>query len=100
MGKSWDLSAENGNLSTGTSGISRQVIYKQLDMTYGGSVECASDWRSRGRGFNPHRVQQHSFVETAHEIFSTVILPHPLIREGQLSVSGERMLILVNCLED
>ena len=26
-----------------------------------------------------------------HEIFSTVILSPPLIQEGQLSVSGERM---------
>ena len=35
------------------------------------------------------------------EIFSTVILSFPLIQEGQLSVSGERMCtILVNCLED
>ena len=32
-----------------------------------------------------------SFVEIDHEIFSTVILFLPLIREGQLSVSGERM---------
>ena len=38
---------------------------------------------------------QHSFVETDHEIFSTVIL------FIQLSVSGKRMCkILVNCLED
>ena len=45
--------------------------------------------------------QQHSFVEIGHEIFSTVILCRPLIQEGQLSVSGERMCtILVNCLGD
>ena len=44
---------------------------------------------------------QHSFVEIDHEIFSTVILSLPLIQEGQLSVSGERMCtILVNRLED
>ena len=42
-----------------------------------------------------------SFVEIDHEIFSTVILSLPLIQEGQLSVSGERMCtILVNRLED
>ena len=36
-----------------------------------------------------------------YEIFSTVILSLPLIQEGQLSVSGERMCtILVNRLED
>ena len=31
------------------------------------------------------------FVEIDHEIFSTVILSLPLIQDGQLSVSGERM---------
>ena len=50
---------------------------------------------------HPHRGRQHSFVEIDHEIFSTVILSVPLIQEGQLSVSGERMCtILVNRLED
>ena len=45
----------------------------------------------------PRRGRQHSFVEIDHEIFSTVILSLPLIQEGQLSVSGERMCtILVN----
>ena len=53
------------------------------------------------RGFNPRRGRQHSFVEIDHEIFSTVILSLPLIQEGQLSVSDERMCtILVNRLED
>ena len=67
----------------------------------GGSVGCASDWRPGGRGFNPRRGLQHSFVEIDHEIFSAVILSLPLIQEGQLSVSGERMCtILVNHLED
>ena len=59
-----------------------------------------SDWRP-GHEFNPRRGQQHSFVEIDHEIFSTDILSLPLIQEGQLSVSGERMCtILVNRLED
>ena len=67
----------------------------------GGAVGCASDWRPGGRGFNPCRGRQHSFVEIDHEIFSTVILSLPLIQKGQLSVSGERMCtILVNRLED
>ena len=45
--------------------------------------------------------QKVRLVEIDHEIFSTVILSLPLIQEGQLSVSGERMCtILVNCLED
>ena len=57
--------------------------------------------RPGGRGFNPRRGRQHSFVEIDHEIFSTVILSLPLIQEGQLSVSGERTCtILVNRLED
>ena len=60
-----------------------------------------SDWRPGGRRFNPSRGRQHSFVEIDHEIFSMVILSLPLIQEGQLSVSGERMCtILVNSLED
>ena len=64
-------------------------------------LDAPSDWRPGGRGFSPRRGRQHSFVEIDHEIFSTVILSLPLIQEGQLSVSGERMCtILVDCLED
>ena len=64
-------------------------------------LDAPSDWRPGGRGFKPRRGRQHSFVEIDHEIFSTVILSLPLIQEGQLSVSGERMCtILVNRLED
>ena len=75
------------------------IIVSQAGL--GGSVGCASDWRPEGRGFGPRRGRQHSFVEIDHEIFSTVILSLPLIQEGQLSVSGERMCtILVNRLED
>ena len=64
-------------------------------------LDVPSDWRPGGRGFNPRRGRQHSLMEIDHEIFSTVILSLPLIQEGQLSVSGERMCtILVNHLED
>ena len=64
-------------------------------------LDAPSDWRPGGRGFNPRRGRQHSFVEIDHEIFSMVILSLPLIQEGQLSVSGKRMCtILVNRLED
>ena len=64
-------------------------------------LDAPSDWRPGGRGFNPRRGRQHSFMEIDHEILSTVILSLPLIQEGQLSVSGERMCtILVNRLED
>ena len=51
----------------------------------------------------PPPGRQYSFIEVDHEIFSTVILSHPLIQEGQLSVSAERMTlctILVNRLEN
>ena len=42
-----------------------------------------------------------TFFRGNHEIFSTVILSLPLIQEGQLSVSDERMCtIVVNRLED
>ena len=64
-------------------------------------LNAPSVWRPGGRGFNLHRGRQHSFVEIDHEIFSTAILSLPLIQEGQMSVSGERMCtILVNRLED
>ena len=64
-----------------------------------GSVGWASDWRPGGRGFDLGRGLQHSFVEIDHEIF--VILSLPLIQEGQLSISGERMCtIFVTRLED
>ena len=64
-------------------------------------LDAPSDWRPGGRGFNPRRGRQHSFAEIDHEIFSTVILSLPLIQEGQLLVSGERMCtVLVNRLED
>ena len=47
------------------------------------------------------RCRQHSFVEIDHEIFSTVIVSLPLIQEGQLSVSGERMCTIpIKRLED
>ena len=58
-------------------------------------LDVPSDWRPGGRGFNPRRGRQHSFVEIDHEIFSTVILSLPLIQEGQLSVSGERMCTIL-----
>ena len=73
--------------------ISKIIPVAQLD--------ALSDWRPGGRGFNPRRGRQHSFVEIDHETFSAVILSLPLIQDGHLSVSGERMCtILVNRLED
>ena len=72
-----------------------------VSLTSVAQLDAPSDWRPGGRRFNPGRGRQHSFVEIDHEIFSTAILSLPLIQEGQLSVSGERMCtILVNRLED
>ena len=52
-------------------------------------------------GIPLYRQNVKSIFCNDHEIFSTVILSLPLIQEGQLSVSGERMCtILVNRLED
>ena len=65
----------------------------QLDARPTGDQEVA--------GSTPRRGRQHYFVEIYHEIFSTVILFFPLIQEGQLSVSDERMCtILFNRLKD
>ena len=38
--------------------------------------------------YDTHQVQQYSFMEIDHEIFSMVILS---LQEEQLSVSGKRM---------
>ena len=52
-------------------------------------------------GLTPRQVGNILSWRFDHEIFSTVILCLPLIQEGQLSVSGERMCtILVNPLEE
>ena len=81
--------------------INSAILYVSCKPASVAQLDAPSDWRPGGRGFNPRRGQQHSFVEIDHEIFSTVILSLPLIQEWQLSVSGERMCtILVNRLED
>ena len=84
-------------------------LHERMLLTSAG-VEPATSWfpvgwrirlETRRSRVHPRRGRQHSFVEVDHEIFSTVILSLPLIQEGQLSVSGERMCtILVNHLED
>ena len=67
----------------------------------GSSVGCTVLLETRGSQVQPRQGRQHSFVEIDHEIFSKVIFSLPLIQEGQLSVSGERMCtILVNRSED
>ena len=56
---------------------------------------CQLDARPTGdqevAGSTPGRGRQHFFVDIDHEIFSTAILSLPLIQEGQLSFSGQRM---------
>ena len=52
------------------------------------SVGGMFDWRSRGHKFES-QLCYITFVAIDHEIISTVILPLPLIQEGQLSVTGK-----------
>ena len=81
--------------------LNRRVFVMKRRAGLGGSVDCAVRLETRWSRVQPRRGRQHSFMESDHEIFSTGILPLPLIQEGQLSVSGERMCtILVNRLED
>ena len=84
--------------------IKNEMIFyliSELMLASVAQLDAPSDWRPGGHGFNPRRGRQHSFVEIDHEIFSMVILSLPLIQEGQLSVSGERMCtLLFNRLED
>ena len=85
-------------MNLGLQTIANSFLLKPASVA---QLDAPSDWRPGGRGFNPRRGRQHSFVEIDHEIFSTVILSLRQIQEGQLSVSGERMCtILVNRLED
>ena len=64
----------------------------QLDARPTGDQEVA--------GSTPTEVGNILSWKIDHEIFSTVILSLPLIQEGHLSVSGERMCtILVNRLK-
>ena len=94
-------SGEPRSYDTGDVARAKSKMYLKGQPASVAQLDAPSDWRPGGRGFNPRRSRQHSFVEIDHEIFSTVILSIPLIQEGQLSVSGERICtILVNRLED
>ena len=62
---------------------------------------CRSTGDQEVAGSTPAEVGNILSWRFEYEIFSTVILSLPLIQEGQLSVSGERMCtILVIRLED
>ena len=65
------------------------MYVNQSNMASVAQSDAPSDWRPGGRGFNPRRGRQHSFVEIDHEIFSTVILSLPLIQEGTRDVRNE-----------
>ena len=54
------------------------------------SITLDYAWYADGRGLGS-QVRQHSFVEFGHAKISTAILSFPLIQEGQLSVTGDRM---------
>ena len=57
----------------------------------GSSIGCASAWHVDGHGFDPHVRQNILLLRFGHENISTTILYLPLIQEGQLSVTDERM---------
>ena len=71
----------------GMDTLSKEAVFSKLlyipsQKASVAQLDAPSEWRP-GRGSNPRRGRQHSFVD--HEIFSTVILSLPLIQEGQLS---------------
>ena len=78
----------------------------QTTLLSGQASVAQSDARPTGdqevMGLIPANIQQLSFVEIGHEIFSVVVLSVPLIQEGQLLFYGERMCTSkkVNLLED
>ena len=48
--------------------------YREVRWPMVAQLDAPSDWRPGGRGFNPRRGRQHSFVAIDHDIFSMVIL--------------------------
>ena len=80
-----------------TSCISKEVEFIDMKVSHkhtagrGSSIVCASAWYADGRRFDPHVRQNILSLRFGHENISTTILSLPLIQEGQLSVTGERM---------
>ena len=58
---------------------------------HGSSIGCTSAWYADGHGFDPHVRQNILSLRFGHEKISATILSLPLIQEGQLSVTSERM---------
>ena len=73
-----------------TSFLKMSILLPDL-VGRGSSIGCASAWNADGRGFDPHVRQNILSLRFGHENNSTTILSLPLIQEGQLSVTGERM---------
>ena len=71
----------------GPSGMKLIINVFYISKTSG----CPSAWYADGRGFDPHVRQNILSSRFGHEIISTTILSLPLIQEGQLSVTDERM---------
>ena len=59
--------------------LSGQVKLQDYESTSMIQLDAPSDWRPGGRGFNPLRGRQHSFVKIDHKMFSTVIFSLLLI---------------------
>ena len=62
-----------------------------MAVSSGTHSEIGSVFDCRSRGGVRSRLRPHTFVEIDQAIFSTVILPLPLIQEGLLSVTSESM---------
>ena len=87
------------SLFLSTLKVLRRFVADDFLAGLGGSVGCAVRLETRRSRVQPPPRLATFFRD--HKIFSTVILSLPLVQEGQLSVSGERMCtILVNHLED
>ena len=64
--------------------------YRFLPAGHGSSIGGVSTWHARGSEIDPH-VRHILSWRLGIENISTTILPLPLIREEQLSVTGKRM---------
>ena len=68
-GRYWPVSYPDGPITARYRFIKNAYrVFSRCDsytdkLGLGGSVGCASDWRPGGRGFDPRRSRQHSFVE-------------------------------------
>ena len=76
------------------------MFYKLSFAGLGGAVECASDWRPGGRGFDLRKGRQHSFVEIYHEVCSTVFLSSADSRRTVVSFWRKNVQNTVYRLED